>query len=133
MFELGQFTQEIADQTINPLRARGNVAPLDLANIPADPTIDADVDPALWEIRRERGIEFLTEGLGRVFDIKRWKKLVEYGGQEKLGRWVKNSDYGNNLPIQNGADEGYVAPFGVLLLVFQNTTIWSRFPRIKLF
>ncbi|MCB0628556.1 MAG: RagB/SusD family nutrient uptake outer membrane protein [Saprospiraceae bacterium] len=112
MFELGQFSQEVADQTINKLRARGAVAPLDLANIPEDSTRDTDVDPALWEIRRERGIEFLAEGLGRIFDIKRWKKLVEYGSQEKLGRWVKNADYGNKLPIQNGAEEGYVSPWG---------------------
>ncbi len=112
MFELGQFTQDICDLTINKLRARGNVAALDLANIPEDPTIDADIAPELWEIRRERGIEFLAEGLGRVFDIKRWKKLVEYGDDEKLGRWVKNSDYKNRLPIQNGADEGYISPWG---------------------
>lgn len=112
MHELGQFTQAIADQTINPLRARGSVAPLDIANIPPDPTRDADVDPVMWEIRRERGVEFLTEALGRIYDIKRWKKLVEYGGQEKLGRWVKNSDYGNKLPIQNGAAEGYISPWG---------------------
>jgi len=111
-FELGQFTQEVADQTINKLRVRGNVAPLDLANIVEDPTRDVDVAPALWEIRRERGVEFLAEGLGRVFDIKRWKKLVEYGGQEKLGRWVRNADYGNKLPIQGGAAEGYISPWG---------------------
>ena len=70
------------------------------------------MEPALWEIRRERGVEFLAEGLGRVFDIKRWKKLVEYGAEEKLGRWVKNEDYGNKLPIQGGAAEGYISPWG---------------------
>ncbi|MCG8311212.1 MAG: RagB/SusD family nutrient uptake outer membrane protein [Cytophagales bacterium] len=113
MYELGQFNQEVADLTINKLRARGNVAPLELANIPDDPTRDADISPALWEIRRERGVEFLAEGLGRVFDIKRWKKLVEYGGEEKLGRWVVNADYNNKLPVQGGADEGYVSPWGV--------------------
>ncbi|SHI56160.1 Starch-binding associating with outer membrane [Arenibacter nanhaiticus] len=112
-YELGQFTQEIADATINKLRARGAVAPLDLSSIPNDPTRDADVAPALWEIRRERGVEFLAEGLGRAFDIRRWKKLVEYGAHEKLGRWVVNSEYGNNLPVQGGASEGYVSPFGV--------------------
>lgn len=113
MYELGQFTQAVADATINKLRTRGAVAPLNLASIPNDPTRDEDVAPALWEIRRERGIEFLGEGLGRVFDIKRWKKLVEYGAEEKLGRWVVNSDYGNNLPVQGGAAEGYVSPFGM--------------------
>lgn len=110
-FELGEFDQTVADQTINKLRARGNVADLNLANIPNDPTRDSDVAAPLWEIRRERGIEFLAEGLGRVFDIKRWKKMVEYGDDVKLGRWVKNSDYGNKLPIQGGAAEGYVEPW----------------------
>ncbi|MDY7396043.1 RagB/SusD family nutrient uptake outer membrane protein [Aureibaculum sp. 2210JD6-5] len=113
MFEMGQFTQEIADQTINKLRERGAVAPLDIGAVPNDPTRDADVDAVLWEIRRERGIEFLAEGLGRVFDIKRWKKLVEYGDDEKLGRWVNNADYNNKLPVQGGAAQGYVSPFGV--------------------
>jgi len=112
-YELGQFDQGVADATINKLRARGAVAPLNLGAIPNDPTIDADIAPELWEIRRERGIEFLGEGLGRVFDIKRWKKLVEYGADEKLGRWVNNADYGNKLPIQGGAASGYVSPFGV--------------------
>lgn len=111
-YELGQFTQAVADQTINPLRTRGVVAPLDIANIPADRTRDSDVNAVLWEIRRERGIEFLTEGLGRIYDVKRWKKLVEYGGEEKLGRWVVNADYGSKLPIQGGADEGYISPWG---------------------
>lgn len=113
MYELGQFTQEVADQTINKLRARGSVAPLNLTDIADDPTRDADVAPELWEIRRERGVELLGEALGRAFDIKRWKKLVEYGDDEKLGRWVVNADYGGNLPVQGGADEGYVSPFGV--------------------
>lgn len=112
MYELGQFDQTVADNTINKLRARGNVAPLDLTDIPNDPTRDSDVAAPLWEIRRERGIEFLAEGLGRVFDIKRWKKLVEYGDDEKLGRYVNNADYGNKLPIQGGAASGYVSPFG---------------------
>jgi hypothetical protein len=113
MHELGSFTQEIADQTINPLRARGSVAPLDITNIPADPTRDGDVDEIMWEIRRERGVEFLTEAMGRIHDIKRWGKLVEYGAQEKLGRWVVNSNYGNRLPVKEGAAEGYISVFGV--------------------
>ena len=112
MYELGKFDQNVADLTINKLRKRGGVAALTLSAIPNDPTRDSDVDPKLWEIRRERGVEFLCEGLGRAFDIKRWKKLMEYGDDEKLGRWVKNSDYGNKLTIQGGAAEGYISPFG---------------------
>ncbi|MFV0541141.1 MAG: RagB/SusD family nutrient uptake outer membrane protein [Aestuariibaculum sp.] len=111
-YELGLFTQDIANVTINKLRDRGEVAALDIANIVADPTKDDNVDTILWEIRRERAVELMAEGF-RPDDLRRWKKFVEYGGQEKLGRWVVNSDYNNRLPIQGGAAEGYVSPFGV--------------------
>ena len=112
-YELGEFDQEVVAATINKLRARGNVAGLTVGSIVSDPTRDADISPELWEIRRERGVEFLAEGLGRAFDIKRWGKLIEYGDDEKLGRWVTNADYNNKLPIQGNAAEGYVSPFGV--------------------
>ena len=111
-FELGQFTQTVADATINKLRVRGSVAPLDIANIVADPTRDADVDPVLWEIRRERAVEYLGEGFGRAYDVKRWKKLVEYGAQEKVGRYIVADDYNNKVPVVGGAAEGYVSIFG---------------------
>jgi starch-binding outer membrane protein, SusD/RagB family len=112
MYELAKFDQTIADKTINKLRSRGGVAALNIANIIPDPTRDADVNPVLWEIRRERAVELMGEGY-RYDDVRRWKKFQEYGGVEKLGRWVKNSDYGNALPIQGGATAGYVSPYGV--------------------
>lgn len=112
MQELGQFTQLIADQTINKLRARGQVAPLDIAAIVEDPTRDATVDPVMWEIRRERAVELMYEGF-RFNDLRRWRKVDEYAGVEKLGRYVVNANYGNKLPIQGGAAEGYISPYGV--------------------
>ncbi len=112
-FELGAFDQTVANATINKLRARANVANLVIANIVADPSRDSDVDPVLWEIRRERAVELIAEGFGRAFDIKRWKKLVEYGAKEKNGRWIKRSDYGNKIPVIGGGTEGYVQIFGV--------------------
>lgn len=114
-FELGQFDQSVADATINKLRDRGGVAHLNIASIVPDPTRDADVDPVLWEIRRERAVEYLGEGFGRAYDIKRWGKLVEYGAQEKTGRYIVGSDYNNKVPIMNGASEGYVKMFGTPL------------------
>ncbi|MGQ1787518.1 RagB/SusD family nutrient uptake outer membrane protein [Saccharicrinis sp. GN24d3] len=109
-FELGEFTQAVADATVNKLRARGHVAALSISAIPDDPTRDATVEPALWEIRRERAVELMYEGF-RTDDLRRWKKWGEYTKEAKLGRWVVNSEYGNKLPIQNGADEGYVQPY----------------------
>ncbi|MDH5414550.1 MAG: RagB/SusD family nutrient uptake outer membrane protein [Flavobacteriaceae bacterium] len=107
-FEMGQFDQSIADNTINKLRARGGVAPLNIGDITADwdPTRDPSVDAVLWEIRRERAIEMMGEGF-RTDDLRRWKKM-DYATQVKLGRWVKQSDYAINLPIENDAPEGYI-------------------------
>lgn len=111
-FELGQFTQTTADATINKLRIRGEVAPLVIGNISEDPTRDSDVPEILWEIRRERAVELMMEGF-RPDDIRRWKKFVQYGSEEKLGRWVNGADYGDKLPIQGGASQGYISPYGV--------------------
>ncbi|MCH5684866.1 RagB/SusD family nutrient uptake outer membrane protein [Niabella sp. W65] len=74
-FELGQFSQAIANATINKTRARGEVAPLNISAIPNDPTRDPAVDPVLWEIRRERAVELMGEGF-RFDDLRRWKKWI---------------------------------------------------------
>ncbi|WP_142688198.1 RagB/SusD family nutrient uptake outer membrane protein [Chitinophaga polysaccharea] len=109
-YELGEFSQAIADQTINKLRARGGVAPLQVAAIPNDPTRDPGVTPLLWEIRRERAVELMGESF-RFDDLRRWKKM-EYVTARKLGRWLKKgTDVPANsiIPILDGATEGYIA------------------------
>lgn len=107
-YEMGEFDQAIADKTINRLRQRGRVAPLTVGNITSDwdPVRDLSVDPVLWEIRRERAVELLGDGFRRE-DLRRWKKM-DYAAEVKLGRWVKQSDYGITISIQNGAPDGYV-------------------------
>ncbi|ULT45703.1 RagB/SusD family nutrient uptake outer membrane protein [Niabella defluvii] len=45
-----------------------------LASLPNDPSRDADVPALIWEIRRERRMEFVLENF-RLLDLKRWKKL----------------------------------------------------------
>ncbi len=107
-FEMGTFNQAVADATINKLRKRGEVAAMVVNEINADfdPTRDQGVDPVLWEIRRERAIELMGEGFRRE-DLRRWKKM-DYATQPKLGRWVKQSDYSKNLPIQGNATEGFI-------------------------
>lgn len=108
MFELGMFDQGVADKTINKLRTRANVPAMVVANINAgfDTKRDADVDPVLWEIRRERRVELLGDGF-RFNDLKRWKKGV-YFNKWALGVWVKNADFNNKLKINGGGAEGYV-------------------------
>lgn len=113
-YELGEFNQAVADATINKLRTRGAVAPLQLSAIPDDPQRDAAILPALWEIRRERAIELMGEGF-RFDDLRRWKKM-DYAMAQKLGRWIKKgTDVAADakIPILNNATEGYIAYEGV--------------------
>lgn len=95
-------TQGDLDKSINAIRnrpldaaavAKGvkKTAPLLLASIPVDPTRDADVPALIWEIRRERRMEFVFEH-SRLLDIKRWKKLnyMDFSTNPDylLGPWV---------------------------------------------
>ena len=90
------------DKSINVIRnrpldseavARGvkRTAAMSLATLPTDPTRDADVPALIWEIRRERRMEFVFEH-SRLLDIKRWKKLNYMDGATNpdilLGIWV---------------------------------------------
>jgi hypothetical protein len=90
------------DKSINAIRnrpldaaaiAKGVVktAPLLFAAIPVDPTKDADVPDLIWEIRRERRMEFVFEHT-RLLDLKRWKKLTNMNFSTNtdnlLGPWV---------------------------------------------
>ncbi len=78
-------TQGDIDKSINAIRSRPldaaaiakgvqKTAPLSLAALPNDPDRDADVPALIWEIRRERRMEFVFEHT-RLLDLKRWKKL----------------------------------------------------------
>lgn len=81
----GDLTDEVLEKTINVLRKRAGVDPLDKSAVIDDPKRDPDVAPLLWEIRRERRVELMGEGF-RFDDIRRWKK-GEYVNKQKLGRW----------------------------------------------
>lgn len=78
-------TQGDIDKSINAIRTRPldsdaiakgvvKTEPLKLSALPNDPARDADVPALIWEIRRERRMEFVFEDL-RLLDIKRWKKI----------------------------------------------------------
>ncbi len=92
-YELGKLTQTVLDETINKLRDRdikknntGDAYPklpkmvISGSNVTAngvvinDPDRDPDVDPILWEIRRERRVELVYENSLRKADLKRWGK-----------------------------------------------------------
>lgn len=110
-FELGQFNQAVADQTINKLRERANVKKMTVSEIDAsfDTYRDVDVDPVLWEIRRERCVELMGSGF-RFEDLKRWKK-GNYMNAQPVGVKINDtSEYGSNAEnvekiLYNGADQ----------------------------
>ena len=71
---------------------------------------DQDVNPLLWEIRRERRVELMGEGT-RLDDLRRWKK-GHYVDKQPTGVYLKNaSEF--NVKVMNGPsnNEGYVYYF----------------------
>ncbi len=95
MYEQNKFSQAIADLTINKLRTRANVAPMVVSAINAsfDPDRDPQVEPLVWEIRRERMAELMGEGFG-FYDIRRWKRADYFINQRPLGVRVAADEVG---------------------------------------
>lgn len=102
-------SQSDIDKTINKIRNRPlaqeaidrgvqKTAALQLTAIPLDPSRDPGVSPLLWEIRRERRMEFAFETF-RLTDLRRWSKLEymdsEYNADLLSGGWV---DFPAQLP-----------------------------------
>jgi len=95
-------TQSDIDASINAIRKRPLdavavakgvklTAPLTIASIANDPNKDADISTLMWEIRRERRMEFVFE-FSRLQDLRRWKKLDKMNFADNsdyfLGPWV---------------------------------------------
>lgn len=95
-------TQGDLDKSINAIRSRPldaaaiakgvqKTAPLMLGDLPNDPAKDAEISDLIWEIRRERRMEFVFEHT-RLLDLKRWKKLqyMDFSTNPDyfLGPWV---------------------------------------------
>ncbi len=117
-FELGNFDQGVADKTINKLRERAGVARMVVAEIDAnfDPNrgkyypknndAGVEVDPVLWEIRRERIIELMGEGFG-FYDIRRWRMAPWFLNRPATGIWMSKADaLSNNMTLYN-PETGY--------------------------
>lgn len=132
MCELGKFDQAVADRTINLMRRcpSCNVADMDVDVITAagrswDPALETGgyynraADPVLWEIRRERRLEFVGEGFA-FRDIRRWKIADLVLNKRPQGAWIDRNVYGGNLTLQDidgntlpaDAQYGYGAYFG---------------------
>ncbi len=95
-------SQSDIDISINKIRNRplapealaqgvAKTAAMKLDALPTDPDKDPSVPALLWEIRRERRMEFAFE-YSRIIDLRRWKKLA-YMDTDKnkdllIGTWV---------------------------------------------
>lgn len=129
-YELGNFAQGDADRTINLLRDRAGIARLNVAEIDAsfDPNRGyyhpknneqgIQVEPLLWEIRRERIIELMGEGFG-FYDIRRWRMAPWFLNKQLKGFWAKKSQFtkggqflmaedGSQDPFDSAMTEGYI-------------------------
>ena len=131
MCETGQFTQAVADESINKLRRRAGVADMKVADI--DDSFDPNrgryypkgneqgvlVDPVLWEVRRERIVELMGEGFG-FYDIRRWRMAPWFLNRQFKGMWMTkdkfrhgaqfllNETTGGPDPADGAMTEGYI-------------------------
>jgi hypothetical protein len=68
-----------------------------------DSKTNYEVDPVLWEIRRERMVELMGQGFS-FYDIRRWHKAPYYVNRQPCGAWVDAA----NFPYATGS---YSGPF----------------------
>lgn len=114
-------SQTDIDKSINKIRNRplaadaiakgvNKTAPMELSNLPVDPKRDPSVSALMWEIRRERRMEFLFE-YSRHHDLKRWHKLEYMDTDANInllsGTWV---NFQTELPSElNDANKGLLS------------------------
>lgn len=111
------FAQADLDKSINKLRARAGVAPLQYLGgeavaasgvTIADPKRDADVSPLIWEIRRERRVELMMDGF-RFQDLMRWKKGNYLNTSTNLDSYLGAKVPANGSVRINA--QGYIMPY----------------------
>jgi hypothetical protein len=125
--ELGTITQNDVDISVNLLRGRVGMIPMDLGNIAVDPDWDyPSLSPIINEIRRERRIELAFEA-SRWDDLVRWRahhlienirpKGILYVGSNLDGAYFKIDGSGDpgiivgeNLYVD---EDGFVDPYQV--------------------
>lgn len=114
-------SQSDIDISINKIRNRPlasvaikmgvkKTAPMVLSNLPDDPHRDADISKLIWEIRRERRMEFAFEH-SRYLDLERWKKLeymdTKLNEDILSGGWV---NFPSELPSElNGKNKNVIS------------------------
>ena len=104
--ELGTLTQEDLDKTINKLLARGEVPALTLTPA-ADPANNHGVSNLLWEIRRCRRCELMTDNWYRYWDLVRWHQLDKLDSK-KYPNINRGANLSNVPNCEVALDGGYV-------------------------
>lgn len=108
--ELGTLTQTDLDNTINKLLARADVPAMDL-NPQADPANNHGVSNLLWEIRRCRRCELMTDNWYRYWDLVRWHQLDKLDSS-KYPNINRGANLSNVTDCQVTLDGGYVVATG---------------------
>ena len=104
--ELGTLSQEDLDKTINKLLARGEVPALTLTPA-ADPANNHGVSNLLWEIRRCRRCELMTDNWYRYWDLVRWHQLDKLDSN-KYPNINRGANLSNVPNCEVALDGGYV-------------------------
>ncbi|MGV8093504.1 MAG: RagB/SusD family nutrient uptake outer membrane protein [Mangrovibacterium sp.] len=99
--EMGSVSQADIDLTINKLRDRAGMPHLIISQIITDPDWNwPELSPLINEIRRERGVEFASEGF-RLNDLLRWRSHQLFTGKRPKGAKFIQTDFPEMLPGVN--------------------------------
>lgn len=106
--ELGTATQADLDNSVNKLQTRAGLPGLTLSPA-ADPANNHGVSSLLWEIRRARRCELMTDG-NRYWDLVRWHQLdkLDTGKYPNINRGAHLSVVPDCEMVLDG---GYVVPW----------------------
>lgn len=109
--ELGSITQSDLDNSVNKLEARAGLPNMTLAP-EADPANNMKVNNLIWEIRRCRRCELMTDNWIRYWDLVRWHQLdkIDTSVYTDVNRGANLSNVAN-VSVTVDAN-GYVIPTG---------------------
>lgn len=112
--ELGTFTQADADASINLLRGRAGMPPLQVNAIEQDPAwAFPTLSGIINEVRRERRVELACEGY-RLNDLMRWQAHALLVNKRPKGAKFMAADYPPGTDVKVDAN-GYIDPYQAAL------------------
>ncbi|MBR1725975.1 MAG: RagB/SusD family nutrient uptake outer membrane protein [Muribaculaceae bacterium] len=106
--ELGNITQSDLDNSVNKLQQRAGLPGLTL-NPEADPANNHGVSSLIWEIRRARRCELMTDG-NRYWDLVRWHQLDKLD-TSKYPSIVRGANLADVPDCEVVLENGYVVPW----------------------